>query len=133
MTANEGGSLHTFVTSFHGGFRTNSSYGFGTVFKISTSGALTTCCTYLAMVTTNAVVPTDGGNPQASLVQGSDGNFYGTTYAGGTNLNELAIFYYNSEFSGYGTVFKIDTNGVLTTLYAFGSVFELWNTVMQGL
>jgi uncharacterized repeat protein (TIGR03803 family) len=119
-TANEGGSLHTFVTSFHGGFRTNSSYGFGTVFKISTSGALTTLYAF-GTVTTNAVVPTDGGNPQASLVQGSDGNFYGTTYAGGTNLNELAIFYYNSEFSGYGTVFKIDTNGVLTTLYAFGS------------
>src|ERR1700679_4083792 len=41
-TAHEGGSLHTFVTSFKGGFRTNSSYGFGTVFKISTNGALAT-------------------------------------------------------------------------------------------
>ena len=44
----------------------------------------------------------------AGLVQGSDGNFYGTTYDGGTN--------------GIGTVFKISTNGALTSLYSFGSV-----------
>ena len=45
------------------------------------------------------------GIPYAGLVQGSDGNFYGTTYDGGTN--------------GYGTVFKISTNGVLTSLHSF--------------
>ncbi len=47
----------------------------------------------------------DGANPDAGLVQGNDGNFYGTTYAGGAN-NE-------------GTVFKITPNGALTTLYSF--------------
>jgi uncharacterized repeat protein (TIGR03803 family) len=77
-TANEGGNLHTFVTSFHGGFRTNSSYGYGTVFKISTNGALTTLYAF-GTVTTNAVVPIDGGYPQAGLMQGNDGSFYGTT------------------------------------------------------
>ena len=41
----------------------------------------------------------------AGLVQGSDGNFYGTTSSGGTNNT--------------GTVFKISTNGVLTSLYSF--------------
>ena len=44
--------------------------------------------------------------PQAGLVQGSDGNFYGTTADGGTN-------------GDYGTVFKISTTGALTTLYSF--------------
>jgi uncharacterized repeat protein (TIGR03803 family) len=39
------------------------------------------------------------------LVQGSDGNFYGTTGGGGTN--------------NAGTVFKISTNGALTSLYSF--------------
>ena len=48
----------------------------------------------------------DGANPEAGLVQGSDGNFYGTTYNGGTN-------------GGYGTVFKISPNGALTSLYSF--------------
>ena len=38
-------------------------------------------------------------------MQGSDGNFYGTTYEGGTN--------------NVGTVFQISTNGALTSLYSF--------------
>ena len=36
---------------------------------------------------------TDGAYPYAGLVQGSDGNFYGTTFGGGTN--------------NYGTVFRL--------------------------
>ena len=72
--------------------------GYGTVFKISTNGALTTLYSFTG--------GNDGAIPHAGLVQGSDGNFYGTTYGGGTN--------------GYdGTVFKISTNGALTTLYSF--------------
>jgi uncharacterized repeat protein (TIGR03803 family) len=42
---------------------------------------------------------TDGGSPEAVLVQGTDGNFHGTTYD--------------------GTVFKITPGGTLTTLYSF--------------
>ena len=51
---------------------------------------------------------TDGANPQfVSLVQGTDGNYYGTTTIGGD---------YN-----VGTVFKTTPAGVLTTLYSFCS------------
>jgi uncharacterized repeat protein (TIGR03803 family) len=50
----------------------------------------------------------DGSSPEAGLVQGSDGNFYGTTYAGGTN-------------AGAGTVFRISPNASYTILYMFGS------------
>jgi uncharacterized repeat protein (TIGR03803 family) len=48
---------------------------------------------------------TNGALPDSSLVQGIDGNLYGTTYNGGAY--------------GYGTVFKITAGGVLTTLYSF--------------
>ena len=48
---------------------------------------------------------TDGENPSAGLVQPTDGNFYGTTTYGGAH--------------GTGTVFKITSNGKLTTLHSF--------------
>jgi uncharacterized repeat protein (TIGR03803 family) len=48
---------------------------------------------------------TNGANPQAGLVQGSEGYFYGTTaYGGAPDL---------------GTVFKISTNRAFTSLYSF--------------
>src|SRR5208283_4512819 len=49
---------------------------------------------------------TNGASPLSGLVQGSDGNFYGTTFRGGTN-------------GGYGAVFKISADGTLTCLYSF--------------
>ncbi len=48
---------------------------------------------------------TDGSNPEAPLMQASDGNFYGTTTYGGA--------------AGLGSVFKITPSGMLTTLYSF--------------
>jgi uncharacterized repeat protein (TIGR03803 family) len=81
----------------HGEF--SGPYSSGTVFKIETNGSLTNL-----VVFKNA----DGLNPQAALIQGSDGNLYGTTSGGGTN-------------GGYGTVFKITTNGALTTLVSFAN------------
>ena len=48
---------------------------------------------------------TDGANPDGSLLQATDGNFYGTTANGGV--------------SGNGTVFKLTPAGTETVLYAF--------------
>lgn len=47
---------------------------------------------------------TDGANPAATVIQGADGNFYGTTTNGG---------------NGYGTVFSLTPAGVYTVLYTF--------------
>ncbi len=76
--------------------------GPGTIFKITSSGTLTTLYTFCAQ--TNC---TDGETPTAGLVQASDGNLYGTTSAGGIN--------------GAGTVFRISLDGTFTTLYPFCS------------
>lgn len=70
----------------------------GTVFKIDATGSLTTLHSFSGS-------PSDGANPVAGLVQGSDGNFYGTTALGGANLK--------------GTLFKINATGNLTTLHSF--------------
>jgi uncharacterized repeat protein (TIGR03803 family) len=58
---------------------------------------------------------TSGGQRQAALIQGTDGNFYGTTVGGGQNGS------CNWYSTGCGTMFKITPNGVLTTLYNFCS------------
>jgi uncharacterized repeat protein (TIGR03803 family) len=71
----------------------------GTVFQITSEGTLTTLYQLGSL-------PTDGILPDVGLVLGSDGFLYGTTYSGGTNDD--------------GTVFKITTQGTLTTLYQFG-------------
>jgi len=88
--------------------------GYGTVFRISTNGVLTN----LHVLNGD----NEGGSPKAPLVQGSDGNLYGTTYAGGTNGY------------GYGTVFRISTNGAFSSLYSFtgGNDGEAPNGLVQG-
>src|SRR5208282_1590558 len=97
----------------------------GTVFRISTNGALTILYSFDSVQDTNGL-PLDGANPQAGLVQGSDGHFYGTTYG------------YNGwhPFTGYyGTVFRISTNGALSTLYSFTGGTDGRNTdagLVQG-
>jgi uncharacterized repeat protein (TIGR03803 family) len=84
-----------------------SSKGWGTVFRISPSGTFTSLYTFVGP-------PNNGANPQGSLVQGSDGNFYGTTENGGTtNSNPL------NSYPGYGTVFRITSDGNYTNLYSF--------------
>ena len=78
--------------------------GCGTVFKLTPSGTLTTLHSFCSQANC-----TDGTDPLGGLIQGSDGNFYGTTYGGGANG------------IGDGTIFKITPAGVLTTLYSFCS------------
>ena len=71
----------------------------GTIFRMTPEGALTTLFEFGGSEGDN-----NGSNPQAALVEGNDGNFYGTTYGGG---------------NGYGTAFNITPAGVLTTLVEF--------------
>jgi uncharacterized repeat protein (TIGR03803 family) len=57
---------------------------------------------------------TNGVDPEGKLVQGPDGDLYGTTRdtaAPGGN--------YGFGWYGHGTIFKITTNGTFTTLFAF--------------
>jgi len=91
-------------------YGTNGLYGaqqYGTVFKITPLGNSTTLYSFCRL--TNCA---DGAAPLTGLVQASDGNFYGTTVAGGAN---------SSPFCGVdcGTVFRITPGGMLTTLYSF--------------
>jgi uncharacterized repeat protein (TIGR03803 family) len=84
--------------------------GGGTVFKITPSG-LTTLYSFCAP---GDDLCGDGQVPQASLVQATNGDLYGTT-SGESSCD-------NSPYlgpSGASTVFKITPSGTLTTLYTF--------------
>jgi uncharacterized repeat protein (TIGR03803 family) len=72
----------------------------GTFFRITPAGTLTTLYRFCAQL----YCP-DGLHPYAQLIQGADGNFYGTTEFGGTY--------------DYGAIFKISPGGGLTLLYSF--------------
>jgi uncharacterized repeat protein (TIGR03803 family) len=73
--------------------------GAGAVFKISSSGSFTVVHEFDGAE--------GGANPHAGLIQANDGNFYGTTFSGGSN--------------SLGTVFKVDPSGNFSVLHAFSS------------
>lgn len=79
-------------TSFQGG-----THNLGVVFKIDPSGAET--------ILYNFSGAADGSHPEAGLFQDPTGDLYGMTTDGGSE--------------GLGTVFKLDTDNVLTSLHSF--------------
>jgi uncharacterized repeat protein (TIGR03803 family) len=83
--------------SFYGTASAGGAYGYGTVFKITPVSAFTQLFSFNS--------GTSSYYPFAGLVQGSDGNFYGTTEFGGAK--------------NAGTVFKMTPAGALTSLTGF--------------
>lgn len=91
--------------SFYGTTESGGTHWGGTVFRITASGTLNTVYNFCSQPNC-----ADGQVPDAGLVQAGDGNFYGTTDAGGGSQN---------CYGGCGTVFKLTASGALTTLHSF--------------
>lgn len=70
----------------------------GTVYRITPNGAFTSLFSFNG---------NNGSRPSAGLLLASDGNLYGTTAFGGANGDN-------------GTIYRITTSGVLTSLFSFG-------------
>ena len=92
----QGKNGRLYGTTYYGGANND-----GEVFQITTAGKLKPLHSFCS--TGDCA---DGEYSYAVLVQGADGNFYGTTYLGGSNDD--------------GTVFKMSPKGALTTLHSFG-------------
>jgi uncharacterized repeat protein (TIGR03803 family) len=108
----QGSDGNFYGTTYEGGstYVPSNNLGDGTIFKMTPAGSLTTLVSFT------------GGNgefPADSLVQGNDGNFYGTTTEDTVNDD--------------GTVFKMTPAGVLTTLAYFNSTSgQTPNGLVQG-
>jgi uncharacterized repeat protein (TIGR03803 family) len=103
MSLVQGVDGNLYGTAYGGGA---SSYG--TVFKITPGGTLTTLYSFCSQL-----FCADGSHPGA-LVQATNGDFYGTTVNGGAD-SSCGL----GGFLGCGTVFKITPAGMLTTLHSF--------------
>jgi len=88
--------------NFYGTTTLGGANGEGAVFKLTSAGAYSILYSFTAIASGKN---TDGALPYAALVQGGDGNLYGTTSYGGA--------------SNFGTVYKITPSGTFTTLYSF--------------
>src|SRR5215471_14256851 len=80
---------------------------FGTVFKVAPGGELTYLCDF------GVSGCPDGGQPFTGLIQGADGNLYGTAWQGNASGSNVVV--------GAGTVFGFTAGGQPTTLYGFCS------------
>jgi uncharacterized repeat protein (TIGR03803 family) len=102
--------------NFYGTTAGGGAFGAGAVFKVTPAGVESILYSF-------AGGGANGATPQ-SLIQGSDGNFYGATAQGG--LGPCS--------QGCGTIFKLTPTGLLTTLYSFtgGADGGVPNAVIQG-
>jgi uncharacterized repeat protein (TIGR03803 family) len=102
--------------NFYGTTMLGGAHSQGTVFKITPTGGFTNLYNFCAV----SGCP-DGFDPVGGLIQGTDGNFYGTTLGGGTGGSP-------------GTVFQITAGGVLTTLHSFSGLdgVEPFAGLVQG-
>jgi uncharacterized repeat protein (TIGR03803 family) len=87
---------------------TGGANGYGTVYKITTSGTERVLYSF-------AGPPNDGSCPEAGL-NNVGGILYGTTICGGANGDTS---FCNPGGGGYGTVYKITTSGTESVLYSF--------------
>jgi uncharacterized repeat protein (TIGR03803 family) len=85
------------------------SNGLGVLFKITSSGLLT--------VLYNFTGGADGAGPTSPPIEGSDGNFYGTTWGQSSQLS---------------TLYKYNPSGNLTTIYTFEVAFSAAWQPVQG-
>jgi uncharacterized repeat protein (TIGR03803 family) len=77
----------------------------GNVFRITPSGTVTSLYSFCS-----GIVCPEGSYPVAGLVQGTDGNLYGTTLEGGTTCLYVGTC---------GIVFRTTLAGTLTVLHRF--------------
>lgn len=91
--------------NFYGTTSTNGAGGYGTVFRVTPQGVLTTLA---------SLSGANGATPESKLVEGPDGALYGTASYAGLNMNRMSVGGY-----GCGAVFRVSLDGQLSTVFLF--------------
>ena len=119
IQAADGNFYGTAAGDSSGGFFNNppSMHNAGIFFRLTPAGVFTTLYNFTGGA--------DGSLPN-SLIQGADGNFYGSTLCGPESPP--------NTFTGLGKIFKITPAGAMTTLYSFTGGIDGGNPgkVIQG-
>ena len=103
-----------FGSTYYGGPNCPNQEGCGTFYEMTPEGSLTTLHNFCSRSNCS-----DGMFPNATPVQGINGNFYGTTVGGGAVC--------------CGVIYEITPSGTLTTLHSFnGSDGAQPTTLIQG-
>lgn len=100
--------------NFYGTTIQGGAHAAGTVFKLTPTGTESILYSFGSSAT-------DGTFPYDSVIEGTDGNFYGATYSGGTKGTALCSGSTTTCYPGYGTLFMITPTGTETVIYSFGS------------
>ena len=100
------GAGNLYGTTWTGG----SSTWYGTVFKLDSAGIEEETVVY------NFTDGTDGAGPQGTLIRDEAGNLYGVTERGGDDSIQQCT---SGSWYGCGVLFKVDSSGNETALYAF--------------
>jgi uncharacterized repeat protein (TIGR03803 family) len=98
------------TTKYGGAF--GGAFGGGTVFKVTPGGMLTILHSFSG---------DDGASPEAPLIQAADGNFYGTTFFGGSGD------FCQISYTSCGTVFILTPTGQETVLYKTATQTPRWS------
>jgi uncharacterized repeat protein (TIGR03803 family) len=88
--------------NLYGVTQTGGAHAAGSIFSLTLSGTLATVYSFCSQANC-----ADGQQPAAGVIEGADGNLYGTTRLGGAN--------------NAGVIFRLTRSGVFSTLYSFCS------------
>lgn len=99
--------------NFYGAAYLGGTYGYGYLYKLTPSGALTVLYNFMNFG--------DGAGPASPPIEGLDGNLYGTT---------AGVFPFPNSVGS--VVYKFSLSGVMTTLYHFGTNLYTAAPVIQA-
>ncbi|MGI8956670.1 MAG: choice-of-anchor tandem repeat GloVer-containing protein [Chthoniobacterales bacterium] len=106
----EGGLVLGPDNKYYGTTERGGSSNLGSYYRISHAGVFEMLGSFTGAA--------NGGQPFGEMVVASDGNLYGTTYSGGSG--------------GVGTIFRLTTAGVLTTVYSFPNSEQFFGAFPKG-